>query len=440
MLVFLSETRFFSDRVDGLLRTLGFHHGLGVGTHGTGGGIALLWKDDVDVRLQSLDKLHIDVAVLDSVTKEEQWRFTGVYGESRRELRYRTWECLKMLKGCSSLSWMCMGDFNEVLHASEQFGGDGRSESQMEGFREAVSFCGLTDLGFIGLPYTWDNRQDEHHNIKVRLDVGLASDSFVDLFREVKVWHVQTTMSDHCCLVAECIENTTSNRRRKKNFRYENMWQHDPTYMALVRDVWGTNSGSEGLGEKQSKLKGIQRNLQVWDRDVFGSVRKSLASLRTELADEQGRSIGSGPSRREKQLMSRISELLSREEVMERQRSRMDWLKDGDRNTSLFQAKSRARAKRNAITSLRRDDGTVAVAQEDIEGVATEFYADLFSAQEGLNPELILGHVPMKVTEAMNERLTRPYTAVEVERALSMMGSSKAPRPDGFTAGFYQLH
>jgi hypothetical protein len=154
MLVFLSETRFFSDRVDGLLRTLGYHHGLGVGTHGRGGGIALLWKDEVDVRLQSLDKLHIDVAVLDSVTKEEKWRFTGFYGETTRELRYRSWECLKMLKGCSSLPWLCMGDFNEVLHASKQFGGAGRSESQMEGFREAVSFCGCTDLGFIGLPYT----------------------------------------------------------------------------------------------------------------------------------------------------------------------------------------------------------------------------------------------------------------------------------------------
>lgn len=128
------------------------------------------------IRLLSLDKLHIDVAVLDSSTKEERWRFTGFYGESMWELWYMSWECIRMLKGSSSLPWLCMGDFNETLHASEQFGGIGRSEQQMEGFREAVSFCGLTDLGFIGLPYTWDNRQDAHHNIKVRLDRGLASD------------------------------------------------------------------------------------------------------------------------------------------------------------------------------------------------------------------------------------------------------------------------
>ena len=218
VVVFLSETRFFSDRVDVLLRSLGFAHGLGVGTNGRGGGLALLWKDEVCVKLQSLDKLHIDVVVLDPMTNGEKWRFTGFYGEARRELRYRSWDCLKMLKGRSSLPWLCVGDFNETLHANEQFGGAGRSERQMEGFREAVAVCGFTDLGFIGLPYTWDNRQDDAHNIKVRLDRGLANDDFLDLFREVKVWHVQTTISDHCALVVECLEHSLNRRRRSEIF------------------------------------------------------------------------------------------------------------------------------------------------------------------------------------------------------------------------------
>ncbi|XP_066373852.1 uncharacterized protein [Miscanthus floridulus] len=297
----------------------------------------------------------------------------------------------------------------------------------MEGFRDAVSFCGLTDLGFIGLPYTWDNRQGDGHNVKVRLDRGLASDSFLDLFREVKIWHVQTTISDHCCLVAECMEHSSS-RRRKKNFRYENMWQRDPSYMALIRDAWDQNLGAGGLGEMQMTLRGGQSRLQTWEKDVFGSVRKSLAALRRELEVERGRLIGCGLSRKEKQLVARISELLSREEVMEKQRARMEWLSDGDRNTALFQAKSRARAKRNSISSLRREDGSVAVSQEAIEKVATGFYRNLFSAQDELIPELILEHVPRKITDEMNARLTCPYTAEEVDRALHMMGANKAPR------------
>jgi hypothetical protein len=65
---------------------------------------------------------------------------------------------------------------------------------------------------------------------------GLAKDSFLNMFREVKVWHIQTTTLDHCALVVECLEHSLSRRRRKMNFRYENMWQRDPSYMALIRD------------------------------------------------------------------------------------------------------------------------------------------------------------------------------------------------------------
>lgn len=56
------------------------------------------------------------------------------------------------------------------------------------------------------------------------------------------------------------------------------------------------------------------------------------------------------------------------------------------------------------------------------------------------SPREILTHVPVHVTDVMNEPLESPYTAKEVEWALSMMGASKAPGPDGFTAGFFQAH
>jgi len=46
-----------------------------------------------------------------------------------------------------------VGDFNEVLHANEQFGGVGSTKPQMEGFWGTMSICGFTDLDFIGISY-----------------------------------------------------------------------------------------------------------------------------------------------------------------------------------------------------------------------------------------------------------------------------------------------
>lgn len=99
----------------------------------------------------------------------------------------------------------------------------------MDGFRDAVQACGFYDLGFIGLPYTWDNRQQGENNIKVRLDKGLACSAFMNMFRDIKVCHVQTTESDHC-MVIECTNRTSRRGRGRRRFRYENMWRRDPSY------------------------------------------------------------------------------------------------------------------------------------------------------------------------------------------------------------------
>lgn len=72
--------------------------------------------------------------------------------------------------------------------------------------------------------------------------------------------------------------------------------------------------------------------------------------------------------------------------------------------------------------------------------MARNFYAALFSAQDNLQPEAILEHVPSKVTDSMNEELSQPFSVEEVHRALFMMGANKAPGPDGLTAGFFQHH
>jgi hypothetical protein len=218
------------------------------------------------------------------------------------------------------------------------------------------------------------------------------------------------------------------------------MWQRDDSYMQVIREAWGDSEPATDMLRLHDRMKKVQESLQGWDFNVFGSVRKTLARLRRELEHTRGQSIGAGPSRKEKRLMSRISKLLSREEIMEKQRSRIDWLKYGDRNTAFFQAKAKERAKTNRIVALQCEDGSVATKQEELEACAVDFYQQLFAAQNNLEPEAILQHVPSKVTDLMNESLIRPFCAEEVEKAIFKMSPNKAPGPDGLTTGFYQKH
>lgn len=138
--------------------------------------------------------------------------------------------------------------------------------------------------------------------------------------------------------------------------------------------------------------------------------------------------------------MTKLAEVLAREETMERQRSRIAWLRDGDRNTEFFQAKARARSRANRIKVLKDNTGREFTKQVDLERLSCEFYQHLFTAQYELRPELVCRYVPRKITPEMVDLLEQPFTAIEVEKALFQMAPSKAPGADGFNAGFFQTH
>lgn len=150
----------------------------------------------------------------------------------------------------------------------------------------------------------------------------------------------------------------------------------------------------------------MQTSMSKWEISIFGSVRKELGHLRCELEDVRRQPLFTGPSQHEKRIMARISELLAREETMEKQRSWITWLKEGDRNTKIFQAKAREQAKTNQIAELRSAEGVMITEQRDLEHMVVEFYMDLFMVQEESFPEEILVHVSQRVTDEMNASLT----------------------------------
>jgi hypothetical protein len=179
--VFLSETRQKAERVRRLRSRLGLRGFLGVDSDGLSGGLALFWCDQLHVEVQSSCERYIDVHV--RITENDPlWRLTCVYGEPRIENRHNMWSLLQNLKKESDLPWCVLGDFNEAMWSFEHFSFSQRSESQMLAFRDTLEICGLVDLGFNGLPYTYDNKRKGRQNVRVRLDRVVADNQWRNIF------------------------------------------------------------------------------------------------------------------------------------------------------------------------------------------------------------------------------------------------------------------
>lgn len=96
----------------------------------------------------------------------------------------------------------------------------------------------------------------------------------------------------------------------------------------------------------------MQNGLSSWGTATFGDFKKKLNNLRRELDRVRRISLGRGPSSEEKKIMERINEVLFQEEIWIKQRSRVNWLRSGDRNTAYFHAFASQRKRMNSISSI----------------------------------------------------------------------------------------
>ena len=67
----------------------------------------------------------------------------------------------------------------------------------MEGFRSVVDSCNFKDLGYTGPDLTWCNMQEGDDRIYLRLDRALATQNWIEKYKEVRVHHIVDSISDH---------------------------------------------------------------------------------------------------------------------------------------------------------------------------------------------------------------------------------------------------
>jgi hypothetical protein len=126
----------------------------------------------------------------------------------------------------------------------------------------------------------------------------------------------------------------------------------------LMEEQSGQNQERPSLGSIYTAMGSMMNSLHRWKSKKFPSVPRELEKLRKQL-DELSQLTDEDSTARRRKLTAEMDEMLYREELMWLQRSRVDSLRAGDRNTKYFHRKASRWQQKNIVRKLKRPDGTV---------------------------------------------------------------------------------
>eukprot|EP00253_Pinus_taeda_P010380 PITA_10380 len=195
----------------------------------------------------------------------------------------------------------------------------------------------------------------------------------------------------------------------------------------------------------QLKLKELKGKIKKWNKEEFGNILEDKQKLEGEMADLQQKIILEGRTEesinREGVILGRLEERRKQEEILWRQKSRIKWLREGERNTKFFHQAMIKHRQGNRILSIKDKNGERVVEQNEIEQVLMDYHKDILTETQVDRTRAIqeiCSAIPSLVTEDQNKALMRAVTLEELEEVVKAMKKGTAPGPDGFTVDFYQ--
>lgn len=251
-------------------------------------------------------------------------------------------------------------------------------------FRRTLNHLQLKEIELIGRRFTRSNERSAP--TLVRLDRAFCTAAWETIFPDYALHSTTAGVSDHCPLVLS-LRSRTRGRRR---FHFENFWPQMDGFYEAVQGAWDA-AGRSGCPMERlaAKFLATSRALQGWSQRKVGNVNEQLQMAkellhRMEIAQDL-RVLSAEEAWLRRRLKQHALALTSLQRTIARQRSRIQWLGEGDATTEYFFSHARHRKRKNYIVALRVDDRMV-TSHEEKEEAVWDYYNTLLGTAPGHPP------------------------------------------------------
>lgn len=194
----------------------------------------------------------------------------------------------------------------------------------------------------------------------VRLDRAFCSRDWDEMFPDISMQAMSSSLSDHCPLFLCNMHQP----HRRATFKFESFWARVPGFMETVESAWATPvNGISPLMVLHNKLTNTSVALRTWSKSLFSEARIQLqvaneVIFRLDKAQESRR-LSDLELDLLKQLKLQVLGWAAVERSRRRQSSRIVQIREGDACTKFFHQRAKGRRKRNLIACLKDNSGTL---------------------------------------------------------------------------------
>ncbi|GJR46912.1 RNA-directed DNA polymerase, eukaryota, reverse transcriptase zinc-binding domain protein [Tanacetum coccineum] len=265
---------------------------------------------------------------------------------------------------CGSYSWALLGDMNVTLNIKEHLSGGFYITEEMQEFRDCINSVELEDIGSSGFYFTWTKSlKNPEARVLKKLD-------------------------------------------RVMSFRFANYIADKPEFIKKVEDGWKAQFHGYKmycLIKKLKHLKPIINKLNWKNGDL--TVRVELTRVKLQEAQTLVEKNPHNFLIKEKavQALYDYNKTVKDEEKLLAQKARINWLNEGDKNSSFFHKVIKGRRSRNRV---------------DVIWIVKTYLALL--TQDGA------------------EDMIKDVSDKEIKEAMFDIEDNKAPGPDGYSSLFFK--